>query len=86
MGRHIPSGIYYTMYLFLTDSKQCSKLAVAWLPEAAKISFGQPVFRKNKGPVARDCAAFAIRKTWIFFLIWSTELGGKSNCSFPVSQ
>ena len=45
---------------------QCSKLAVARLPETTKISFGQPVFRKNKGPVAQDCASFAIRTTWIF--------------------
>ena len=46
---------------------QCPKLAVARLPETTKSLFGQPVFRKNKGPVARDCPAFAIRTTWIFF-------------------
>ena len=41
-------------------------LEISGCPVAPKILFGQPVFRKNKGPVARDCAAFAIRTTWIF--------------------
>ena len=43
------------------------ELAVTRLPETTKTSFGQPVFRKNKGQVARDCPAFATRTTWIFF-------------------
>ena len=50
----------------ITSLKQCSKLVVAQLPETTRTLFGQPVFRKNNGPVARDCMAFAIGTTWIF--------------------
>ena len=52
--------------LGLSPDQQCSKLAVARLPETTKTLFGQPDFRKNKGLVTRDCLAFAIWTTWIF--------------------
>lgn len=61
---------------------QCSKLMVARLPEATKISFWQPVFRLNKGPVVRGCPAFAMRRTWIFFLISSTEYTNSKSYSY----
>ena len=56
----------YTALNAYQPQKQCSKLVVARLPETTKTSFGQPVFRKNKRPVARDCPAFDLRTTWIF--------------------
>ena len=55
------------MYLINKLSKtHCSKLAAAWLPDTTKTLFREPVFRKNKGSVARDFLAFAIWTIWIF--------------------
>ena len=45
---------------------KCLKLVVARLPKTTKTLFRQPVFRKNKGPVAQDCLAFDIRTTFFF--------------------
>ena len=58
------SGSLARVYVIFIDSSlsQCSKLAVARLPETTKTSFGQLDFRKNKGQVAQKEFAGQPRK------------------------